>query len=78
MPKKGKKGGKKKKKGKKKKLSGTNESPAQVVMRLLKTYERNCGLANSLMCPALRNTMKDYVENDNILVKVFVCLYVLV
>jgi len=67
MPKK-KKGGKKK--GKQKKSLPGNESPGLAVKRLLKTYERNCQMADVLMCPTLRTAMKSHVEDDALLTKV--------
>ena len=68
MPKKGKKGGKKKK-GKKKKMVG-NETPEQVVRRLLRTYERNCATAQCITCPGIRSALKEAEENGCLLVKV--------
>ena len=73
MPKK-KKGGKKK--GKQKKSLPGNESPGQAVKRLLKTYERNCQMANVLMCPALRSAMKAHIEDDALLTKVSMMLVI--
>lgn len=66
MPKK--KGGKKKKGKKKKKMVG-NETPEQVVRRLLKTYDRNCSTSNTLPCPGIRSRLKDAVENNELLTK---------
>ena len=64
MPKKG-----SKKKAKKPKMIG-NETPAQIVKRLLRTYDRNCAESNTLLCPSLKRTMKDFIENENLLCKV--------
>ena len=67
MPKKGKKG--KKGKKRKKKMIG-NETPGQVMKRLLSAYESHCSLTSSPMLPAIKRTLKDYIEEDKLLVKV--------
>ena len=66
-PKKGKKG-KGKKKGKKKSKGPANSD--EIVKRLLKSYERNCYLTDSQMCPAIRKNMLACIENKAILAQV--------
>lgn len=69
----GKKSGKKKKGKKKKKQNiAGNETAAQVVKRVLKAYEKNCAQSDCNICPGLRSSLKDSVENDRLLAKFIV------
>ncbi len=72
MPKK--KAGKKKKGKKKKKMIG-NETPEKVVKRLLKTYERCCQQAGSLISHTVRSSLKLCVQDEKLLEKVFIVIF---
>ena len=67
MPPKKKKGGKKKAKGRK--LIG-HYTPAELVRKFHKTYEKNCVLGKSAIAQSLHNLMASCMENDNLMAKV--------
>ncbi|KAJ8310692.1 hypothetical protein KUTeg_012557 [Tegillarca granosa] len=63
-----KKGGKKGKGGKKKKAK-TVAGADLIIQKLIKTYDRNCALTESLACPGIRNALKACLEDGKILNK---------